>query len=63
MSLDTAKNRTAKASQTPMLRVGDFLFRITEEEKRRKAILALEDGQQVVMRRREELKTGKVIVI
>ena len=65
MSLDELKIEVLKLRKLQRLELMSFLLeRIAEEEKQQEALFELTEAQrQEVMRRREELKTGKVVGI
>ena len=65
MSLDALKIEVLKLRKLQRLELMTFLLeRIAEEEKQQEALFELTEAQQQeVMRRREELKDGKVVGI
>lgn len=65
MSLDALKIEVLKLRKLQRLELMTFLLeRIAEEEKQQEALLELTEAQQQeVMRRREDLKSGKVVGI
>ncbi|MFM9948838.1 MAG: addiction module protein [Saprospiraceae bacterium] len=65
MSLDALKIEVLKLRKLQRLELMTFLLeRIAEEEKQQEALFELTETQQTeVMRRREELKSGKVVGI
>ncbi len=65
MSLDALKIEILKLRKLQRLELMTFLLeRIAEEEKQQEALFDLTNGQQQeIMRRKDELKTGKIIGI